>query len=67
MFFFCHYYVNVRWLATTQMQPTHARQVFPCFDEPSFKAKFVIKINRPSFFKPTISNTKLVGSEPNAG
>jgi len=56
-----------KWLATTQMQPTHARRAFPCFDEPKFKATFVIKINRPSHFQPTISNTKIELTELNAG
>ncbi|KAG7211600.1 hypothetical protein KM043_010856 [Ampulex compressa] len=49
---------TIKWLAATQFQTTHARHAFPCFDEPSFKASFVISIQREGQFR-CLSNMPL--------
>lgn len=54
---------NTRWLATTHFQAVYARRVFPCFDEPSFKASFEISIARRTNMT-AISNMPLKSTEP---
>ncbi|KAJ8285501.1 hypothetical protein GJAV_G00027530 [Gymnothorax javanicus] len=37
---------ETRVLASTHFEPTSARMAFPCFDEPTFKANYSVKIRR---------------------
>uniref|UniRef100_A0A1Y1JZM2 Uncharacterized protein n=1 Tax=Photinus pyralis TaxID=7054 RepID=A0A1Y1JZM2_PHOPY len=48
-----------RFLALTDFQPIGARKAFPCFDEPSFKSKFIISIVRGKEYI-SVSNEQLV-------
>ncbi|XP_068084739.1 aminopeptidase N isoform X2 [Anabrus simplex] len=53
-----------RWILLTHFEPNGARYAFPCFDEPSFKARFSISIATPPG-KHALSNMPLMeASEP---
>jgi len=52
-----------RWMASTQFEATHARQAFPCFDEPAMKAEFEISISRRVAMI-TLSNMPIRATEP---
>ncbi|CAF1272813.1 unnamed protein product [Rotaria sordida] len=47
----------------TQLEPANARRAFPCFDEPSLKAKFTICIRAPKHL--TILSNMLIKSQQN--
>ncbi|MCM3881387.1 MAG: ERAP1-like C-terminal domain-containing protein, partial [Vicinamibacterales bacterium] len=48
-----------RRMLATQLEPTHARAVFPSFDEPAFRATFDIVIAAPANFE-SVSNMPAV-------
>ena len=50
---------NVKWIATTQFEPTSARNAFPCWDEPEYKAVFSIALTSDEKYL-RISNEKVL-------
>ncbi|XP_054725813.1 aminopeptidase N [Anastrepha obliqua] len=54
---------NEKWIGVTQSQRIDARTIFPCFDEPAFKATFTLQISRPTQYN-TVFNTELLDSTP---
>ncbi|KAK5649362.1 hypothetical protein RI129_000391 [Pyrocoelia pectoralis] len=64
---FRSHYINTltgekQWFVASQLRPNLARKVFPCFDEPAFKANFVVSIVRCNTMK-SLSNMPLSKSE----
>ncbi|XP_043661164.1 aminopeptidase Ey [Drosophila teissieri] len=40
-----------QWLAATQFEPNHAREAFPCFDDPIFRTPFKISLAHPHQYR----------------
>jgi aminopeptidase N len=55
---------GMQYLAATQLQSTHARKVFPCFDEPDFKATFKLSVVFPKNYS-VMANTMIANSTIN--
>ncbi|HEY9684055.1 MAG TPA: M1 family metallopeptidase [Oculatellaceae cyanobacterium] len=51
-----------RWFAATQLEPTDARRVFPCYDEPACKATFQLSVKLDRNLT-AISNTPIAHEE----
>nr|ADI48182.1 membrane alanyl aminopeptidase 2 [Chrysomela tremula] len=49
---------TTQYLVTTQFESTNARKAFPCFDEPKYKATYVLTITYPKDLQ-AISNTPI--------
>ncbi|CCE62450.1 hypothetical protein TPHA_0C02970 [Tetrapisispora phaffii CBS 4417] len=49
-------------IISTHCQPSYAKTIFPCVDEPSIKTSFQLTLETPSQFK-TISNTGIKSEE----
>lgn len=48
---------NTQYMLATQFEPNYARRVFPCFDEPYYRAYYTLTINAPSTLKMGLSNS----------
>ncbi len=53
-------------MLATQMEPTDARRMFPCWDEPVFRATFELTVVLPDKFK-AVSNLPVARETPLAG
>ncbi|CAH8469708.1 unnamed protein product [Schistosoma intercalatum] len=51
-----------KYLASTDLEPSDARSILPCWDEPEFKAKFKVNIVRDENFH-SLSNMNLESTE----
>ncbi|KAH8356006.1 hypothetical protein KR200_007328 [Drosophila serrata] len=52
-----------RWISTTQFEPASARLAFPCFDEPNYKAPFVVTLGHHKKYN-ALSNMPVKTTKP---
>jgi aminopeptidase N len=50
-------------MISSQLEPADARRIFPCFDEPAFKATFALTVTVPQNFL-AVSNMPVAKEEP---
>ena len=50
-------------MISSHLEPSHARRVFPCWDEPAFKATFALTVTVPRRFL-AVSNMPVAREEP---
>jgi aminopeptidase N len=64
-FFFVDYPTDngVKRLLTSKLEPSDARRIFPCWDEPAFKASFALTVTVPRNFL-AVGNMPVVREEP---
>jgi aminopeptidase N len=64
-FFFVDYPTDggVKRLLTSKLEPADARRIFPCWDEPAFKASFALTVQVPRQFL-AVGNMPIVREEP---
>lgn len=64
-FFFVDYPTDggVKRMLTSKLEPADARRIFPCWDEPAFKASFALTVIVPRHFL-AVGNMPVVREEP---
>ncbi|KAH8232363.1 hypothetical protein KR032_004784 [Drosophila birchii] len=54
---------ETRWMTITQFEPASARLAFPCFDEPNYKATFVVNLGHHEKYT-SLSNMPVKQTKP---